>query len=98
MLPSVIGGPGGLRRITRTRRHQRQRRLLNAISMARSIARMCRVLDLDPFAAASRAVEAVATLGDDAFQTHDAGLPENDRAVDVLDMLVEPDASIGVGQ
>jgi hypothetical protein len=60
--------------------------------------RVRRVLDLDPFAAASRAVAAVAPLGDDALQPHDAGLPKHDRAIDVLDMLIEPDASIGVGE
>jgi hypothetical protein len=59
---------------------------------------MRRVLDLDPFAAAARAVATVAPLGDDALQTHDARLPEYDCAVDVLDVLAHSDADSGIGQ
>jgi hypothetical protein len=49
--------------------------------------RMRHVLDLDPFAAAPRAVATIAPLGDDPFKPHDACLPEQDCAVYVLDML-----------
>jgi hypothetical protein len=39
------------------------------------------VLDLDPFAAAPRAIAAIAALGDDPLEPHDACLLEDDRAV-----------------
>jgi hypothetical protein len=55
---------------------------------------MRRVLDLDPLAGAPGTVAAVAALGDDALPAHHAGVPEHDRA---LDVLVEPDASGRVG-
>jgi hypothetical protein len=57
-----------------------------------------RVLDLDPIATASGAVAAVAPLGDDPFEPHHARLTEHDRAIDVLDMLAQSDAGLGVGQ
>jgi hypothetical protein len=59
---------------------------------------MRRVFDLDPFAAAPGTVAAVAPLGDDPLQPHHARLAEHDRAIDVLDMLAQPDAGRGVGQ
>jgi hypothetical protein len=40
----------------------------------------------------------VAPLGDDALQPHDARLPEHDRAIDVLDVLAQPDPKLGPGQ
>jgi hypothetical protein len=55
------------------------------------------ILDLDPFPTTSRAVAAITTLGDDAFQAHDA-LPEDHSAVDVLDVFAQSDVGFGVGQ
>jgi hypothetical protein len=52
-------------------------------------------LILDPLAAATRAVAAIAPLGDDALQAHDARLPEHDRAVGIFDVLRQPDAGVG---
>ena len=68
----------------RSRRGDNHRRthLLKAISIARSIAGCAGF-----FAATSRAIPTIAVLGDDAFQSHDARLPEHDCAVYVLDML-----------
>ena len=37
-------------------------------------------------------------LGDNPFEPHDTRLPKHHRAVHVLDVLVEPDASGGCGQ
>src|SRR5262245_36834488 len=54
------------------------------------------VLDLDPLSAASRVVATIPALRDDALQSHDARLSEYDRAVDVLDVLAQPDAIAGI--
>ena len=53
---------------------------------------MRRVLNLNPFSAAPRAVATVAALGDDPFEPHDARPPEHNGAVHVLDVLAQPDA------
>jgi hypothetical protein len=45
------------------------------------------VLDLDLFSAPPGAIAAIASLGDDPLKPHDTCLPEDDRAVRILDML-----------
>jgi hypothetical protein len=50
------------------------------------------VLDLDPFAAAPRAIAAIASLGDDPFKPHGTGLPEDGRAVRTRDVLRQAEA------
>jgi hypothetical protein len=55
-------------------------------------------VDLDPLAAVPGMVAAVAPLGDDALEPHHARLAEHDRAIDILDMLAQSDAGLGVGQ
>ena len=46
------------------------------------------VLDLDPFAAPPGAIAAIASLGDDPLKPHDTCLPEDDRAVCILDLAM----------
>ena len=56
------------------------------------------VLDLDPFAAPPGAIAAIASLGDDPFKPHDTRLPEDDRAVRILDMLRQAEAVLATIQ
>jgi hypothetical protein len=91
--PALVGGlciygPGSARRPAFT--HGSQHGPLDR--------RMRRVLDLDPFLTTARAIAAVAPLGDDPLQSHRAHLRNTHCAVDVLDVLVEPDACVGVRQ
>src|SRR5215831_11289846 len=56
------------------------------------------ILDLDPFAAAPRAIAAIASLGDYPLKPHDTRLPEYDRAVRILDMLRQAKAVLATIQ
>src|SRR5262245_41105025 len=59
--------------------------------------RRCRqVLHLEPIRRAPRAIHRILPLRHDAFEAYLAGVGEDGRAV-ALDMLVEPDASAGLG-
>src|SRR5262249_2581512 len=55
-----------------------------------------RVLHFKPVGRAPRAIRRVLPLRDDAFEAKLAGVGEDGRAV-TLDMLVEPDAELGLG-
>ena len=59
---------------------------------------MRHILDLDPVPRAFRVVAAVASLGDDPFESHGAGGAEYDCPVHILDMLAQPDAVTGIGE
>lgn len=52
---------------------------------------MRRVLDLDPFAATSRVVEAIAPLGDDAFEPELASVLKHDIAVGAVEVFGQAD-------
>ena len=59
---------------------------------------MLDVLDLDPFAAPPGAIAAIASLGDDPFKPHDTGLPEDDSAVRIRDVLRQAKAVLATIQ
>jgi hypothetical protein len=56
------------------------------------------VLDLDPLGAPPGAIAAIASLGDDPLKPHDTCLPEDERAVRILDMLRQAEAVLATIQ